>query len=279
MRIGIVAHTGKPAAMALSRELTAALNERGEEPQLVLSPEGDNLAQLDLAIVLGGDGTLLNTARLASRWQVPVFGVNVGHLGFLTEVETDGLMPALDRLLAGDYSLEERMLISAAVQREGREIARHLALNDFVITRGTFARIIEFSIFADGQHVTDYVGDGVIIATPTGSTAYSLAAGGPIVEPLLDAICITPICPHSLAGRSVVTRPEVQVQVRLNRASESVMLTIDGQDGFPLMTGDQVTIERAEQRALFVRLGDRGFFQVLHSRLRMPQMGGGSREA
>ena len=180
--------------------------------------------------------------------------------------------------MTGDYSIEERMLISAAVQRDGQEIARHIALNDFVVTRGTFARIIEFSIFAAGQHVTDYVGDGVIVATPTGSTAYSLAAGGPIVEPLLESICITPICPHSLSGRSVVIRPEVEVQIRLNRASEAVMLTIDGYDGFPLMTGDTVTIKRAEQRALFVRLGDRGFFQVLHSRLKMPQMGGGIRE-
>ncbi|MGI6674814.1 MAG: NAD(+)/NADH kinase [Limnochordia bacterium] len=278
MRIGIIPHTGKPVAMDLSRKLADALDERGVEHHLILKPEQDSLAQLDLVIVLGGDGTLLNTARLASCVKVPVFGVNVGHLGFLTEVETDGLLPALDRLLTGDYSIEERMLISAAVQRDGQEIARHIALNDFVVTRGTFARIIEFSIFAAGQHVTDYVGDGVIVATPTGSTAYSLAAGGPIVEPLLESICITPICPHSLSGRSVVIRPEVEVQIRLNRASEAVMLTIDGYDGFPLMTGDTVTIKRAEQRALFVRLGDRGFFQVLHSRLKMPQMGGGIRE-
>ncbi|HHW72268.1 MAG TPA: NAD(+)/NADH kinase [Firmicutes bacterium] len=278
MRIGIIPHTGKPVAMDLSRKLADVLDERGVEHHLILKPEQDSLAQLDLVIVLGGDGTLLNTARLASCVKVPVFGVNVGHLGFLTEVETDGLLPALDRLLTGDYSIEERMLISAAVQRDGQEIARHIALNDFVVTRGTFARIIEFSIFAAGQHVTDYVGDGVIVATPTGSTAYSLAAGGPIVEPLLESICITPICPHSLSGRSVVIRPEVEVQIRLNRASEAVMLTIDGYDGFPLMTGDTVTIKRAEQRALFVRLGDRGFFQVLHSRLKMPQMGGGIRE-
>ena len=278
MRIGIVPHTGKPVAMDLSRELAEVLDRRGVEHLLVLSPDKDNLAPFDLVIVLGGDGTLLNTARLASHSQVPVFGVNVGHLGFLTEVETDGLMPALDRLLAGDFSVEKRMLLAASVERGGKSIARHVALNDFVVTRGTFARILEFSIFAAGQHVTDYVGDGVIVATPTGSTAYSLAAGGPIVEPLLESICITPICPHSLAGRSVVIRPEVQVQIHLNRVSGSVMLTIDGYDGFPLMADDIVTIQRAEQWALFARLGDRGFFQVLHSRLRMPQMGGGIRE-
>ncbi len=278
MKFGIVPHTGKPVAMDLSSKLADALEKRGVEYVLIPQPDRESLAPFDLVIVLGGDGTLLNVARLASYSQVPVFGVNVGHLGFLTEVETDGLLPALDRLLARDYAIEERMLITACVERGGREIARHLALNDFVITRGTFARIIEFSILVDGQHVTDYVGDGVIVATPTGSTAYSLAAGGPIVEPLLDSICITPICPHSLAGRSVVIRPEARVQIRLNRASEAVMLTIDGYDGFALQTADRVTIERAEQRALFARLGDRGFFQVLHSRLRMPQMGGGIRE-
>ncbi|HOQ74083.1 MAG TPA: NAD(+)/NADH kinase [Limnochordia bacterium] len=279
MRIGIVPHTGKETAMDLSRELAHILDQRGVEHRVILAPSRDNLAHVDLVIVLGGDGTLLNTARLASHVQVPVFGVNVGHLGFLTEVETDGLFPALDRLLAGEFTIEKRMLISASIEREGREIASHVALNDFVVTRGTFARIIEFSIFADGQPVSDYVGDGVIVATPTGSTAYSLAAGGPIIEPLLESICITPICAHSLAARSVVIRPEVEVQIRLNRASESVMLTIDGHDGFPLLTGDRVTIRRAGQWALFARLGDRGFFQVLHSRLRMPQMGGGIREA
>ena len=279
MRIGIVPHTGKPVALELSRKLADYLDQREVGWEMILSPREAELADLDLVVVLGGDGTLLNAARLASDSQVPVFGVNVGHLGFLTEVETDALMPAMERLLARDYTIEKRMLIGASVNRQGREVSRHVALNDFVITRGTFARIIELSIFADGQHVTDYVADGVIISTPTGSTAYSLAAGGPIIEPLLDSICITPICAHSLAARSVVTRPEVEVQVRLNRAGEPVMLTIDGQDGFSLLTGDRVTIQKAEKPALFVRLGDRGFFQVLHSRMKMPQMGGGIREA
>jgi NAD+ kinase len=229
-------------------------------------------------IVLGGDGTLLNAARLTSEWQVPVFGVNVGHLGFLTEVETDGLFPAMDKLLSGDYQLEERMLITASIERDGQEISSHLALNDFVITRGTFARIIDLSIFVDEQHVTDYWADGVIISTPTGSTAYSLSAGGPIVEPLLECVCITPICAHSLASRSVLTRPEAQVSVRINNAIEAVMFTIDGQYGFPLQTGDQVTMNKAGKPALFVKISGRGFFQVLHSRLKMPQTWGGIHE-
>lgn len=278
MKIGIIPHTGKLVAMNLTKELVEFLQSRDVGCHVILSPHTTNMANLDLVIVLGGDGTLLNAARLASRFQVPVFGVNVGHLGFLTEVETDGLFPAMEKILKGNYSLEKRMLISASVYREEQEIFSHVALNDFVITRGTFARIIDFSIFVDKQHVTDYVADGVIISTPTGSTAYSLSAGGPIIEPLLESICITPICAHSLAARSVVARSEVEVTVRLNNARDEVMLTIDGQDGFPIRAGDQVTIKKAEKPALFIKLGERGFFQVLHSRMKMPQMRGGIRD-
>lgn len=278
MDIGIIPHTGKPVAMALTAELVDFLQARGVSTTVVKSPVDCDLSVFDVVIVLGGDGTLLNAARLTSKVQVPVFGVNVGHLGFLTEVETDGLFPVLDQLLAGDYELEQRMLIEASVKRQGKVIGTFLALNDFVVTRGTFARIIDLSIFVDHQHVTDYVADGIIISTPTGSTAYSLSAGGPIIEPLLESICITPICPHSLSSRSVLTRPEVEVCVRLNSASEEVMLTIDGQHGFPLETGDKVSIKRAKNSAQFVKLSGRGFFQVLHSRLKMPQTWGGIHE-
>lgn len=278
MEIGIIPHTGKPVAMALTTELENFLQERGVQHQVIEEPTVENLARFKAVIVLGGDGTLLNAARLTSEVQVPVFGVNVGHLGFLTEVETDGLFPAIEKFLAGDYELEQRMLIQASVERNNEQIGNFLALNDFVITRGTFARIIDLSIFVDKQHVTDYVADGIIIATPTGSTAYSLSAGGPIIEPLLESICITPICPHSLSSRSVLARPHVEVCVRLNSAKEEVMLTIDGQHGFPLRTGDRINIKRAKNPALFLKLSGRGFFQVLHSRLKMPQTWGGIHE-
>lgn len=278
MKIGIIPHTGKPVAMSLTEELKGFFQARSVRHQIITHPSRANVDGLDMVVVLGGDGTLLSAARLTSEVQVPVFGVNVGHLGFLTEVETDGLFPAMERLLAGDYSLEERMLIAASVKRDGQEISNHLALNDFVVTRGTFARIIDLSIFIDQQYVTDYVADGVIIATPTGSTAYSLSAGGPIIEPSLECICITPICAHSLAARSVVAKSGAEVRVSLNSAKEEVMFTIDGQYGFPLQTGDQVTIEKAAKPALLAKLGGRDFFQVLHSRLKMPQTWGGRRE-
>lgn len=275
MKIGIVPHTGKHIAMSLVEELSNFLRARDVVYEVITHPALNNLGHFDIVIVLGGDGTLLNAARLTSQVQVPVFGINVGHLGFLTEVETDGLFPAMEKLLAGDYTLEERMLINASIKRGGVEISRNIALNDFVVTRGTFARLIDLSIFVDGQHVTDYSADGVIVATPTGSTAYSLSAGGPIIEPVVECICITPICAHSLASRSVVTSAEATVSVHLKGVSGEVMLTIDGQHGFPLQSGDCVTINRADQPALFVKLSGRGFFQVLHSRLKMPQSWGG----
>lgn len=278
MQIGIIPHTGKEAAMALVDVLKNFLQKRSVAYEVLTKPQEADLAIFDVIIALGGDGTLLNAARLASKVQVPIFGVNVGHLGFLTEVETDGLFPALEKLLKGDYKLEKRMLIDAEVSRAGEKIGTYSALNDFVVTRGTFARIIDLSIFIDDQHVTDYVADGIIIATPTGSTAYSLSAGGPIIEPLLESICITPICAHSLSSRSVLARPHSRVCVRLNRAREEAMLTIDGQQGFPLQTGDQVTIRKAKRSAIFVKLSGRGFFQVLHSRLKMPQTWGGIHE-
>lgn len=278
MKIGIIPHTGKPVAMDLTEELVRYLQGRGVGFEVITHPSLANVVSFDIVIVLGGDGTLLNAARLTSQVQVPIFGVNVGHLGFLTEVETDGIFPAMEKLLSGDYTLEERMLIAASINRDGSEIANYVALNDFVVTRGTFARIVDLSIFVDAQHVTDYSADGVIVSTPTGSTAYSLSAGGPIIDPLLECVCITPICAHSLASRSVVTSAEAEVSVHLNNVSEEVMFTIDGQHGFPLQTGDHVTIHRAEKRALFVKLSGRGFFQVLHSRLRMPQSWGGIHE-
>ena len=158
-------------------------------------------------------------------------------------------------------------------------MAVYSALNDLVITRGTFARIINISTFIDEQHVTDYVADGIIVSTPTGSTAYSLSAGGPIIEPLLECICITPICPHSLSSRSVLARPTASVSLQLHETHEEVMLTIDGQQGFPLESGDRVEIKRAEHTAKFVKLSGRDFFEILHSRLKMPPVWGGANES
>ncbi|NLJ74934.1 MAG: NAD(+)/NADH kinase [Firmicutes bacterium] len=288
MNVGIIPHTEKPAAISLAEELIEFFLERQiqvcfeeETAQILGVPQLARqipLKELDVVIVLGGDGALLNAARLTSQVDVPVLGVNVGHLGFLTELEVDGVFPAMEKLISGDYYIEERMLIEGRVIRKGKQVAVCSALNDLVMTRGTFARIINISTYIDDQHVTDYVADGIIVSTPTGSTAYSLSAGGPIIEPLLECICITPICPHSLSSRSVLARPTASVSLHLGETREEVMLTIDGQQGFPLKSGDRVEIRRADKTAKFVKLSGRAFFEILHSRLKMPQVWGGAHE-
>ncbi len=282
IKLGILPHPGKPTAIQLAKEVIESLRDKPvkiwldqETVQRIgyAQPElaDIDLADLDVLLVLGGDGALLSAARLVSDYGVPILGVNVGHLGFLTELETPGVNGALEQLLAKSYTLEERMFIDAQVIRDGKEVARFRSLNDMVITRGTFARIIRLSTFVDDQHVVDYFADGLIVATPTGSTAYSLSAGGPIVEPLLACLIITPICPHTLAARSVVVRPEAIVLIEVEANHKDVMLTIDGQQGFSLQCFDKVRIVRADVTAKFVKLHGYDFFAVLQNRLKTPQ--------
>lgn len=285
MRIGIMPHTRKQAAVELGRDVISYLQRAGAEIWLEeaaaetvgypeLGADMDELGELDVLLILGGDGALLNAARLTAGLGVPILGVNMGHLGFLTELEAKDTFSALDRLLAGRFSVEERMFVDAELYRGGRQIVRYRALNDVVVTRGTFARIIRLSTYVDDQHVVDYMADGIIVATPTGSTAYSLSAGGPIVEPLLECILITPICPHTLAARSVVVRSEALLRLEVEAMHEDVMLTIDGQLGFRLKSADELCIRKSDVSARFVKLMGRNFFQILHSRLRTPQVTG-----
>lgn len=282
MNIGIIPHTRKPAAVELSKELIGYFSARNVDvwleqgaASLIGFPElGQPLQELknvSVLLVLGGDGALLNAARLVSGLNIPLLGVNMGHLGFLTELEKEDIYEALEKLLQGEYGVEERMFIDCVVIRDGAETASYRALNDVVITRGTFARIIQLQTYVDGHHVMDYIADGMIVATPTGSTAYSLSAGGPIVDPLLDSITLTPICPHTLAARSVVVRPQSEVKVSVEAAHEDIMLTVDGQLGFRLQSKDTLVIRQSPVRAGFVKLRGRNFFQVLHERLKTPQ--------
>lgn len=279
MEIGIMPHTGKELAMKLTKQVINFLELRdiplwlNEETARLIgrSDLGKTLADLgdvDILLVLGGDGTLLSAARTVAEYGVPILGVNVGHLGFLTELETDKIDKALHQLLNEDYSIEERMFIEGKVIRDHKVVAKYRALNDIVITRGTFARIIQLSTYVDSQHVVDYQADGIIVATPTGSTAYSLSAGGPIVEPLLDCLIITPICPHTLASRSVIVRNDSVVNVNIEASHKDVMLTIDGQIGFPLHSNDQLEVVESDLKARFIRLRGRNFFTILNTRLK-----------
>jgi NAD+ kinase len=279
IRIGIIPHIGKKLALSLTQEVVGFLEAQGAVPwldpkaaQLIgrgdLAWQDGQVSDLDVLLVLGGDGTLLRAARDAAEYDLPILGVNVGHLGFLTELETDRLEFALTALINKEYSIEERMFIMCRIIRDGKAVASYRALNDAVIARGTFARIIQVRTFVDNQPVVDYQADGIIVATPTGSTAYSLSAGGPIVEPQLDCLIITPICPHTLAARSVVVHHDAVVKVIVEASHKDIMLTIDGQSGFPLQSHDQVEVAKADVKAKFVKLKERNFFTILNSRLK-----------
>ena len=230
------------------------------------SPE-ELVRRVDAVLVLGGDGTLLQAARLVGSNGIPILGVNLGWLGFLTEVKLEEMYPALEKLLSGQYSWEERVLLNVEVMREQNAVAQYLALNDAVINKGALARIIELEICVNSQPVLFTRSDGLIISTPTGSTAYSLAAGGPILYPTLDAFIIAPICPHTLTNRPLVIPDHDEVIVRLHHGTD-VMLTVDGQVGMPLLPQDRLRVCRAQSTMKLVLPFGSTFFKLLREKLR-----------
>lgn len=226
-------------------------------------PEG-----CDLIVVLGGDGTLLSAARSIGRREIPLFPVNVGGLGFLTAIGVGEIFPELERALRGEHRVERRKLLNTQVLREELVIANYEALNDAVLAKSSLARIIDLDTFVDDQFVCAYKADGLIVATPTGSTAYSLSAGGPIIYPSVPAICLTPICPHMLTMRPVLV-PETSVIKALSRGpDESVYLTIDGQVGNPIREGDAVVCRSSETSLLLISPPKLRYFDVLRQKLK-----------
>ncbi len=218
---------------------------------------------IDWIIVLGGDGTLLRAAKELAFLDRPILGVNLGHLGFLTEVEVPDLLLALSAMLQGEYVLDERRLLSARVLRDGQELARFDAMNDVVVAKGPFARLINLETFVDNAYVTTYPADGLIVATPTGSTAYSLSAGGPILAPDLSNMVITPICPHSFFDRSIVIDGSHQIKIRIRTIHRDTLVTIDGQEGHPLEDGDEVVVQTSPVTIRLIRRPGWSFFHVL----------------
>jgi NAD+ kinase len=224
-------------------------------------------AHADIMAVFGGDGTFLYAARLMCGSSVPLLGINLGSLGFLAEVKIEEMHAAFERLLAGNYRIQERVLIEVKVRRNRTEVARYLALNDAVINKGALARIIELEVWVNAELVTITRADGLIISTPTGSTAYSISAGGPIVYPTLGAFIITPICPHTLSNRPVVVPDGSPVGVCLRHGAD-VMLTVDGQVGMPLHQGDCIAMEKAGSTIRLVQATDATFFKLLREKLK-----------
>ena len=231
-------------------------------------PKARLAALADLLVVLGGDGTMLNAARLVEERSVPILGVNLGGLGFLTEISLDQLCPSLDRVFSGDYLTEERLMLRAHIDRHGEHVAQSAVLNDVVISKGALGRMIEVHIEVNDQFVTRLRGDGLIVSTPTGSTAYSMSAGGPIIHPSARALVLTPICPHTLAHRPLLIPSEVSLEVRLVRSEEGAMTTFDGQVGVAIIQGDAVRLRASEHCTKLIRFPERSYFDVLRRKLK-----------
>jgi len=224
--------------------------------------------QTDLVVVLGGDGTLISVARMIGDREVPILGVNLGSLGFLTEITLDELCSSVDRYFKGDYSISERMMLHITVVRDGVEIEEKTVLNDVVINKGALARIIDLETTINDGYLTTFKGDGVIISTPTGSTGYSLSANGPILYPELDCYVITPICPHTLTNRPIVVAGDALITVALNCINEDVFLTLDGQVGVALKCGDLIRIGKAKKRTRLIISSSKDYFEILRTKLK-----------
>jgi NAD+ kinase len=278
-RVGIIAKPHKPEARTVLQELLPWLEARGVEPVLDVDtaalagmPAGQRKSDLpglvDLLLVLGGDGTLLSVARLVGPRDVPILGVNLGGMGFLTEVTLEELYQALEAVFQGTYESTQRILLSATVHRQGERIAEYVALNDAVINKGALARMIELETHIDGQYVTTFRADGLILSTPTGSTAYCLAAGGPIVYPTLRALVVTPICPHTLNFRPIVIPDSAKVEIVQGSANENAYLTLDGQVGFALRHRDVVQVVRSDHTITLLKTSGKNYFQILRAKLK-----------
>ena len=284
-RVGIVAKSHLREATPHLIAIESWLTERGhhaifETATAALMPAAAGravadkpalVAGVDLLVVLGGDGTLLSVADCAveANVEVPILGVNFGGLGFLTEATLPELYPSLESALSAAARIEERMMLRATTIRGGQPLPDHLALNDVVITKAARARMTDLSVFVGDEFVTRVKADGLIVATPTGSTAYNLAAGGPIVQPVVDAIVLTPIAPHMLTNRPIVIPAASLVRVQPMMAErDELYVTFDGQAGYQLEAGDEVRISRAERRVRLLRPSPRSYFDVLRQKLK-----------
>jgi NAD+ kinase len=241
---------------------TSLRDESVGRPRELLAQESD------LLLVLGGDGTLLAAAREAAPRGIPILPINLGSLGFLTSFTLGELYPALEETLAGHLSASERMMLTASLLRGGDAVDSQLVLNEAVITKGALARMIEIELSIDEDFVCRYRADGLIVASPTGSTAYSLSAGGPIVHPAVESIILTPICPHTLSDRPLVVGDSCHVEMRLRGTAESVYLTLDGQKGVLMESEDRVSIVRAKERLKLIQPHRKSYYAILRNKLK-----------
>ena len=281
-KVGIYAKTNHPDAEQIavdicnrfkSEQIEVLLEDTlAEQIGQVNGYAGEEIpGQVDLIIVLGGDGTLISVARLIGDRNVPIVGVNLGRLGFLTEVTRDELPEMLERLIDGNYQVSERMMLDATIYRDDRVVGQFTVLNDIVINKGALARIIDMETSVDGRHLTSYKADGLIVSTPTGSTGYNLAAGGPIIYPDINSLLITPICPHMLTNRPIMVWSRSVIEIKVNFEDDVVFFTGDGQVGRKLLPGDRVEVRRSEQRTHLVSSPSKDYFEILRTKLNWGQ--------
>lgn len=263
-RVVIVTKPRQPDVAKVAAELVTWFESKAVKASL----DPSSAAGADLCVVVGGDGTLLAAARLMGDRQVPILAINYGGLGFLTEVTRDEMYPALEEVLGGKTVTNNRMMMNVTVHRDGKPVEAYQALNDAVIHKGTLARIIELEARVDGHYVSRFRSDGLILSTPTGSTAYNVSAGGPIVYPTMGAIIMTPICPHTLTNVPLILPPESHVEVVLRSAQDEVYVTVDGQVGLKLEADDCITVEKSDRLVCLIAPSGRDFFDVLRGKLK-----------
>jgi NAD+ kinase len=278
MIVGIISKEDNPEALALSKRVVRWMQDAGLlclienhiADYLKIEHTDDAWTNSEVLIAIGGDGTFLRAVRMAAPREIPVLGIHMGNLGFLTEVMEDEVFKALDALKRGQYIRDERTMFEVTLLRGNKTIASQHVLNDVVINKGALARIIDIEVWTDSSFITCYRADGLIISTPTGSTAYNLAAGGPIVHPHVGAIILNPICPHVLSNRSLVLpdSQEVIIVVKSSKASDNIYLTLDGQKGHPLQAGDRLSIMKGSRKAIMLRFPQRDYFEILRSKLK-----------
>jgi NAD+ kinase len=272
--VGIVVKPGDDDARRTADELSTWLRERNVTlaGKPFVSKKGSDqwpeAQDADLVVVLGGDGTMLATSRLIGNAEVLVLGVNYGGLGYLTDFRIEEMYTALEAILEGDFEVDRRVQLDAEHFRDGKSLAKGRVLNDIVINKAAIARIIEIEVSLNGLFVNSFRADGLIVATPTGSTAYNLSAGGPIVYPSMNAVVLTPICPFTLTNRPIVVPDSAQIELKLPGEHKGVLLTLDGQTGIPLNSGDTISIRKSEATFNLVQPPNRNYFDVLRNKLK-----------
>lgn len=261
----------KDKDMATTDRIRAYLEERGQRVSVKLEESDWEETEADCMIVLGGDGTVLRAARETVKMNIPIIGVNLGTLGYMTEIELTNLEESLERLIAGDYEKESRMMLNGKAYLGDGRTEEGWALNDIVISRSGSLQIIRFNIYVNGQFLNDYSADGMIVTTPTGSTGYNLSAGGPLIEPGARLIMLTPICPHTLNQRSIILSSEDVIEIEIPGGNEEKIQTVeasfDGSHTVPLSSGDRLRIVKSEKMTEFIQLNQVSFLEVLHKKM------------